>query len=123
MDADGFVHVHDRKKDMINRGGYKIFSAEVESLLMAHEGVVEAAVMGRPCPVMGERVHAVVVLTPGGPEVGEAELRARLATELADYKVPETWAIGREPLPRNPNGKVLKRLLRETLEPYRHGQG
>ena len=122
MDAGGFVYVHDRKKDMINRGGYKIYSAEVESVLMAQTGVAEAAVVGRPCPVLGERVHAVVVLAPDALEITGRELRARLKIELADYKLPETWVVRRDPLPRNPNGKVLKRLLREGLEPYRHGQ-
>lgn len=58
MDAEGFVYVHDRKKDMINRGGFKIFSAEVESVLASHPGVVESAIVARPCPVLGERVHA-----------------------------------------------------------------
>jgi len=121
MDADGFVHVHDRKKDMINRGGYKIFSAEVESLLMACPGVAEAAVVGRPCDVMGERVHAVVVLAPEAPDVTTRELRGKLKATLADYKLPETWTVTRDPLPRNPNGKVLKRVLRDALAPYRHG--
>ena len=60
-DADGFVRVLDRKKDMINRGGYKIYSVEVENALMSFPGVVEAAVVAEPCPVLGERVHAFVV--------------------------------------------------------------
>jgi len=122
MDEDGFVHIQDRKKDMINRGGFKIYSAEVESLLAAQEGVIEAAVVGRPCPVLGERVHAVVTFAPGSRLPSGDELKGRLARELADYKVPETWVISDVPLPRNPNGKVMKRVLRETLEPYRPTQ-
>ena len=122
MDEAGFVYVHDRKKDMINRGGYKIFSAEVESVLTAQAGVAEAAVVGRPCAVLGERVHAVVVLAEGARDIPKRTLRAALGAALADYKVPETWSITREPLPRNPNGKVMKRLLREALEPHRHGE-
>ena len=59
VDAQGFVRVFDRKKDMLNRGGYKIYSVEVENVLMAWPGMVEAAVVGMPCPVLGERVHAV----------------------------------------------------------------
>ena len=62
MDEDGFVYVFDRKKDMINRGGFKIFSAEVESVLASHPGVVESAIVARPCPVLGERVHAFVTV-------------------------------------------------------------
>ncbi|MEY3155362.1 MAG: hypothetical protein RL109_1780, partial [Pseudomonadota bacterium] len=60
IDAEGFVYIHDRLKDMINRGGYKIFSVEVEHCLMSYSGIIEAAVISRPCPVLGERVHAVI---------------------------------------------------------------
>ena len=115
MDADGFVRVLDRKKDMINRGGYKIFSAEVESLLMEHPSVAEAAIIGKPCPVLGERVHAVICLREG--VIGdEASLSAFVAERAADYKRPETWRLSHDPLPRNANGKVRKKLLREALE-------
>ncbi len=113
IDAEGFVRVFDRKKDMINRGGYKIFSVEVENRLLAKPGVVEAAVIGAPCPVLGERVHAFVVSAE--PGIDEAALRQWCADALADYKVPETIRFATEPLPRNPNGKLLKRLLRERL--------
>ncbi|MEZ5652024.1 MAG: class I adenylate-forming enzyme family protein [Burkholderiaceae bacterium] len=112
-DARGFVRVFDRKKDMINRGGYKIFSIEVENLLMAQPGVLEAAVLGRPCPVLGERVHAVVTVASAG--VDPAALRAACAASLADYKVPETIDLRSDPLPRNANGKVLKRQLRDAI--------
>ncbi|MGE0503465.1 MAG: class I adenylate-forming enzyme family protein [Rhizobiaceae bacterium] len=113
VDADGFVHVFDRKKDMIIRGGLKIFSAEVESVLAGHPDVVESAVLGKPCPVLGERVHAFVVLKQG---VSSADgLRAYLAGRLSDYKVPETITISATALPRNSNGKVLKRELRDAL--------
>ncbi len=112
VDADNFVRVFDRQKDMINRGGLKIYSAEVESVLAGHPAVVESAIIAKPCPVLGERVHAVVVTR--GP-VTDAALRAWCAERLSDYKVPETMAITADPLPRNANGKVLKRQLRETL--------
>jgi O-succinylbenzoic acid--CoA ligase len=115
IDADGFVQVFDRKKDMINRGGYKIYSVEVENVLAGCEGVLEAAVVGRPCPVLGERVHAVLAVTPQAlaePTACEERLRAWCAERLADYKVPETWVIQAEPLPRNANGKLMKRSLR-----------
>src|SRR4051812_1764686 len=109
-DAD-FVRVFDRQKDMINRGGLKIYSAEVESVLSGHPDVLESAVIAKPCPVLGERVHAVVV-TRG--EVSAAGLQAWCAERLSDYKVPETIDLTTEPLPRNANGKVLKRQLREA---------
>jgi len=112
IDKDDFVRVFDRQKDMINRGGLKIYSAEVESVLAGHPGVLESAIIAKPCPVLGERVHAVIVTRTG--DVSEADLRAWCAERLSDYKVPETMALTSEPLPRNANGKVLKRQLREA---------
>jgi acyl-CoA synthetase (AMP-forming)/AMP-acid ligase II len=114
IDADDFVRVFDRQKDMINRGGLKIYSAEVESVLASHPAVVESAIIARPCPVLGERVHAVVVTRE--PTSGEA-LRSWCAERVSDYKVPETVTVSAEPLPRNANGKVMKRQLREALTP------
>ncbi len=113
VDAQGFVRVFDRKKDMLNRGGFKIYSVEVENTLMALPGVVEAAIVGRPCPVLGERVHAFVH-APGIVPDDEA-LRAHCRRHLADYKVPETITWTPTPLPRNANGKVMKRDLRRRL--------
>jgi len=114
MDADGFVKVLDRKKDMINRGGYKIFSAEVESFLMEHPSVAEAAIIAKPCPVLGERVHAVVCLREG-EAASDADLAAFVEGKLADFKRPESWSLSHDPLPRNANGKVRKKLIRETM--------
>ena len=112
IDADNFVRVFDRQKDMINRGGLKIYSAEVESVLAGHNSVVESAIIAKPCPVLGERVHAVVVTRD---DVGAEALRAWCAERLSDYKVPETIELAAVPLPRNANGKVMKRQLREAL--------
>ncbi len=111
IDAQGFVRIFDRKKDMLNRGGYKIYSAEVENVLMALPGVLEAAVVGRPCPVLGERVHAFLYAPGGGLDA--AAVRQHCATRLADYKVPEEVTLMDAPLPRNANGKLMKRTLRE----------
>jgi acyl-CoA synthetase (AMP-forming)/AMP-acid ligase II len=117
MDADGYVRVLDRKKDMINRGGDKIYSVEVEAALMSHPGVVEAAVVPRPCPVLGERVHAFVAVsaTGDGAETSADELARHCAGLLADYKVPDGFTISTGPLPRNANGKLIKRQLREAV--------
>jgi long-chain acyl-CoA synthetase len=118
IDAEGFVRIHDRKKDMINRGGYKIWSVEVENTLVGFPGVVEAAAVGVPCPVLGERVHAFAYMDPAaraaaGDRAGlEAAMRAFCAARLADYKVPESIGVRDEPLPRNANGKLLKREIR-----------
>ncbi|MNI22015.1 Long-chain-fatty-acid--CoA ligase FadD13 [compost metagenome] len=113
IDAEGFVRVLDRKKDMLNRGGYKIYSSEVEHVMMAFPGVVEAAIIAKPCPVLGERVHAVVMVT--AEIFDESQLQAHCASALSNYKVPETFTVVREPLPRNANGKLMKRELRENL--------
>jgi O-succinylbenzoic acid--CoA ligase len=113
LDEDGYLRVHDRKKDMINRGGYKVFSVEVENCLLGHEAVVEAATVGVPCPVLGERIHAFVYApTAGDREALQRELAARCKAELADYKTPDFWTCLDAPLPRNANGKVMKRTLR-----------
>jgi acyl-CoA synthetase (AMP-forming)/AMP-acid ligase II len=111
LDEHGFVRVFDRVKDMINRGGYKIFSAEVENALAYHPGIAECAVVGRPDPVLGERVCAFVLAK--GEGVSAEEIRRFCAERMADYKVPELIELVREPLPRNANGKVQKALLRQ----------
>jgi acyl-CoA synthetase (AMP-forming)/AMP-acid ligase II len=110
VDAQGYVRVLDRKKDMINRGGYKVYCIEVESVLARHPDVIECAVVGRPDAVLGERVHAVVV--PRTPDLEEKRLKAFCAELLSDYKVPDSISFLAEGLPRNANGKVLKTLLR-----------
>jgi long-chain acyl-CoA synthetase len=111
-DAEGYVRVFDRKKDMINRGGYKIYSVEVENALMSFPGVVEAAVVAQPCPVLGERVHAFVVTDTA---LAIADLKRHCAGLLADYKVPDGITLGDQPLPRNANGKLMKRALRLAI--------
>jgi long-chain acyl-CoA synthetase len=123
VDADGYVRVFDRKKDMINRGGYKIWSVEVENTLVGFPGVVEAAAVGVPCPVLGERVHAFVHMDAAARDAaGDAatlaeSMRRFCAERLADYKVPETVGLRDEPLPRNANGKLLKREMRGWVAP------
>ena len=64
IDAEGYVRILDRKKDMLNRGGYKIYCIEVENTLYEHPAVAECAIVAKPCPVLGERVHAFVSLAP-----------------------------------------------------------
>jgi acyl-CoA synthetase (AMP-forming)/AMP-acid ligase II len=113
VDSDGFVYVHDRKKDMINRGGHKIYSAMVESTLVSFPGVVEAAAVAKPCPILGERVHAVVCTASDA--VDDAALTAHCAAKLADYQCPESYTISTAPLPRNANGKILKRRIKVDL--------
>lgn len=111
MDEDGFVYIMDRIKDMINRGGEKVFSVEVENVLYQHPKVLEAAVVGIPDPVFGEVVKAVIV-PKEGTTVTVEEIKQFVKEHLADYKVPAVVEFWSE-LPRNPGGKVLKNLLRE----------
>ena len=110
MDKEGFVKIFDRKKDMLNRGGFKIYSIEVENCLMGIPGVLEAAIVGKPCPVLGERVHAFIYAP--NQSVSQEVVTAYCKKVLADYKVPETVTWLDTPLPRNANGKVMKRRLR-----------
>jgi len=114
LDADGFVRVVDRIKDVINRNGEKIAAAEVESCLLQHPGLVEAAVFAQPDDVTGEAVVAAVVTAPG-VVLTEAAVRAHVAAHLAAYKVPVRVYLRDEPLPRNPAGKMLKTLLKRQL--------
>lgn len=120
IDADGYVKVVDRKKDMINRGGYKIYTIEVENVLYAHPAVLECAVVAKPCPVLGERVHAFVALR--APGTTAEELKAWCTPRLSDYKVPESYTLTDAALPRNANGKLVKRDLRDQISaPARTG--
>jgi acyl-CoA synthetase (AMP-forming)/AMP-acid ligase II len=113
IDTQGYVRVFDRKKDMINRAGYKVYCIEVENVLAHHPAVVECAVVGRPDPVLGERVQAFIVA--GDPQPTAAALQAYCAERLSDYKVPDIVTFLRDPLPRNANGKILKSVLRQGV--------
>jgi len=115
QDAEGFVRVLDRKKDMINRGGYKIFCVSVENALAEHPQVIESALVGVPCAVLGERVHAFVCVRQLDETTQINALQVFCAARLSDYAVPETWTIGTDLLPRNLNGKILRRELRRLL--------
>ncbi len=113
LDADGYLYIVGRKKDVIIRGGNNIHAIDVEGVLLEHPHVVEAAVVGIPHPVLGEDVAAVVVLSPGVSTTVD-ELKEHCAGALADYKVPRRIELVDE-LPRNATGKVLKARLQEQL--------
>jgi long-chain acyl-CoA synthetase len=113
VDSDGLVFVLDRIKDMINRGGENVYCVEVENALIGAPGVGEVAVVGVPDSMMGEKVGAVVVPLPGATVDCDAVL-SYAREHLADFKVPQFIAVRGEPLPRNPNGKVLKATVRDT---------
>jgi acyl-CoA synthetase (AMP-forming)/AMP-acid ligase II len=110
IDEEGFLYILDRKKDMINRGGEKIFSLEVENVISRYPKVLEVAVVGVPDTVMGEVVKTCIALKPGESATAE-EIKKFCAERLADYKVPK-FVEFMECLPRNPAGKVSKPELR-----------
>jgi len=114
IDAEGFVQIVDRKKDMVIRGGENVYCVEVENALAAHPGVFEAAVLGVPDTMMGEKVGAVVVPKPGC-SIEVEELLEFAGGLLADFKVPQYVVVRAEMLPRNPGGKILKKHLRENV--------
>jgi long-chain acyl-CoA synthetase len=115
IDDDGLLYIVDRKKDMINRGGENVYSIEVENALAGAPGVGEAAAVGVPDEMMGEKVGAVIVPAPGD-EVDIEAVVSYCRSHLADFKVPQYVALRDDPLPRNPGGKVLKTQLRDETE-------
>lgn len=112
FDKDGYLYIDDRKKDMIVSGGENVSASEVERVLYEHDAVLEAAVVARPDPKWGEVPRAFVVLKPGRT-VAAAALIAHCRERLAGYKTPKEITF-LDVLPRNPSGKVLKRVLREN---------
>jgi long-chain acyl-CoA synthetase len=114
IDEEGFVYILDRAKDMLIRGGENVYCVEVEDVLYSHPAVMDAAVVGVAHMILGEEVGAVVQLAPGTTVTAE-ELRGYAAERLAGFKVPKHIELRAEPLPRNANGKILKRELRRDL--------
>ncbi|SHN47306.1 class I adenylate-forming enzyme family protein [Cryptosporangium aurantiacum] len=114
IDEDGAVHLVDRAKDMIVRGGENVYSAEVERVFSGHPDVVEVAVVAVPDRLAGERVAAAVVLRPGDEAPPLRPIWRFVREHLARYKVPDLVAVWRGPLPRNPGGKVDKAAVRAT---------
>jgi long-chain acyl-CoA synthetase len=108
------VYILDRVKDMLIRGGENVYCVEVEDVLFAHPEVMDAAVVGIAHRVLGEEVGAAVQLRPGA-DVSEPSLKAHVAEHLAAFKVPVRIVFRDEPLPRNANGKILKRQLKQEL--------
>ncbi|MGN6279599.1 MAG: class I adenylate-forming enzyme family protein [Sphingomonas sp.] len=111
LDEEGFLYVVDRAKDIIIRGGENIYSIEVENVLYAHPAVTDCALIGVPHHTLGEEPAAVVHLAPG-MSASEAELQDFVRARLAGFKVPVAIRFVGEPLPRNANGKILKRELK-----------
>jgi long-chain acyl-CoA synthetase len=111
LDAEGYLYIVDRLKDMIKRQGYAVYPAEIERVLYSHPAVAEAGVIGVPDPLTGEEIKAVVARREGADVTAE-ELIEFCRSQLAAYKCPRLVEF-RDKLPKSPNGKVLRRLLRE----------
>jgi acyl-CoA synthetase (AMP-forming)/AMP-acid ligase II len=112
IDEDGYITLVDRMKDMIITGGMNVYTVEVENALAAHPDIVDAAVVGKPHPLYGESIVAVVTFRPGCEHSLE-EIRAHVKTLIADYKAPHELVVG--DVPRNPSGKIVKHLLRDRF--------
>ncbi|MBX3511387.1 MAG: acyl--CoA ligase [Hyphomonadaceae bacterium] len=115
MDEEGFLYIVDRAKDMLIRGGENIYCVEVENALYDHPAVMDAAVIGKPHMTLGEEPLAVVHLKPGMAATSE-ELRHFVAQKLAAFKVPVEVIFWPETLPRNANGKIVKKDLKTQIE-------
>jgi fatty-acyl-CoA synthase len=112
VDADGYLTLVDRLKDMIITGGHNVYSVEVEAAIAAHPDILDVAVVGRPHPDYGESI--VAVITPrDGASITLDDIRAFLRDRLTGYKIPHDVVLGT--IPRNPSGKILKHKLRETV--------
>lgn len=114
LDAEGFLFIVDRIKDMVLRGGENIYSSEVENILHQHPGVADCAVIGIPHHTMGEEPVAIVHLAPGAGAT-EAQLQDWVRARLAAFKVPVAIRFIADSLPRNANGKVLKKDLKQLF--------
>jgi long-chain acyl-CoA synthetase len=114
LDEEGFCYIVDRAKDMIIRGGENIYSSEVENVLYAHPAVTDCALIGLPHRTLGEEPVAVVHLAPGA-QASEAELQAWVRERLAAFKTPVAIRFVPETLPRNANGKILKKDLQSLF--------
>ena len=114
LDEEGFLYIVDRAKDIVIRGGENIYSTEVENVLYAHPAVTDCALIGIPHRTLGEEPAAVVHLAPGA-QASEAELQDWVRERLAGFKVPVAIRFVAETLPRNANGKILKRELKNLF--------
>jgi fatty-acyl-CoA synthase len=110
-DADGFIYISDRKKDMIITGGFNVYPKEVEEIVFTHPSVADCAVVGLPDPEWGEAVTAFVA-PKAGAALDPDEIVELCRRELAGYKKPRRVVLVDE-IPRNPSGKALKRVLRD----------
>ena len=121
-DADGFIHLVDRKSNMIISGGENVYPSEVEAVLGSHPAVQDVAVVGLPDAKWGERVHAAVILREGH-DVAEAELMDWCRDRIAGYKRPRTCTfLAAAEMPRTATGKIQHRILKTRLTTAEEGR-
>lgn len=113
MDDEGYIYIVDRKKEMIISGGFNVYPTEIESILFNHPAVFEACVIGIPDEKWGEAIKAVVVLKEGA-QASEEDLISHCAEYLAGFKKPQTIEFV-DNLPKNPNGKIVRRVIRDQF--------
>ncbi|MCJ0907289.1 class I adenylate-forming enzyme family protein [Rhodococcus sp. ARC_M6] len=113
LDADGYMTLVDRLKDMIITGGHNVYSVEVENAIAAHPAVLDCAVVSRPHEIYGESIVAVAVIDAGA-SLDLAALREFCGSRITHYKLPHDLVIV-DSIPRNPSGKILKRIVRKTI--------
>jgi long-chain acyl-CoA synthetase len=116
LDQDGYLYISDRAKDMILRGGENVYCVEIENCISDHPEIEEAAVIGVPDKDLGEKVKAIVRKRVDS-DIDALKVKAHVAQHLAKFKVPEIIEFIEQPLPRNPAGKILKNLLRDSSKP------
>ena len=115
LDGEGFLHLSDRAKDVIIRGGENIYPVEIENRLLEHPDIEESAVFGLPHELMGEEV-AVLVVGKQGANLNEAIISNYAKEHLSAYKVPTRIYFSAEPLPRNATNKITKNVIRKQFE-------
>ena len=116
LDADGYLYISDRAKDMILRAGENVYCVEIENCISDHPEIEEAAVIGVPDKDLGEKVKAIVRRRPNS-DIDELKVKQHVGQHLAKFKVPEIIEFTEDPLPRNPAGKIMKNVLRGSSKP------
>jgi acyl-CoA synthetase (AMP-forming)/AMP-acid ligase II len=116
MDEQGFIYLVDRAKDMVLRGGENVYCAEVENAVFQHDSVAECVAFAVPDERLGEEVGTAVYVRPGAA-LDAATLREHCKSQLSSFKIPRYIWLLNEPLPRNANGKFVKRELKDSLDP------
>ena len=113
IDVSGYIYILDRKKDVINRGGYKVYSSEIENLLSLSGLIIETAAVPYEDPILGEKIHVIVYSNQG--EKNLDKLKMICSNNIAEYKQPDYWTFLNKELPKNKNGKIIKAKIIQEM--------